>query len=405
MKNLKKLKAMVLMGTMGIMLASAGGVASAATADTAKDAQGISYGEERVYVQTPEEHAKIQANVTRKEPMPNSPEALAHRKAIGADNFYTSDKVTKQKVTFKNIYDMNIAGTLVLPKDIKKGEKLAAVVVGHPMGAVKEQSSTLYATKLAEQGIAALAIDLSYWGESEGAQGKAASSVAPDMYAEDFSAAVDYLGTRDYIDRDKIGVLGICGSGSFAISAAKIDPRMKAVATVSMYNMGQAARNGLNHSVDLQTRKAMIADAANARYDAFLGKGKTKLTSGTDDKITPNMNDIQKEFYDFYRTDRATVIPKGKTLEQTTHPTLISMTKFMNFYPFNDMNLLDDRPKMFIAGTEAHSLEFSQEAYALSGGQKELVLVPNAGHVDLYDGAGIIPWDKLINFFKTNLHA
>lgn len=402
MKTKKYLKYIVLASCLGLMMLG-GNVPANAADTTAGQTKGISYGEERVYVQTPAEHAKIAANVSRKEPMPGSAAALAHRKAIGADNFYKSDKVTTQKVTFKDIYDMNVAGTLVLPKDIKKGEKLAAVVVGHPMGAVKEQSSTLYATKLAENGFAALAIDLPYWGESEGAQGKAANSVSPDMYAEAFSAAVDYLGTRDYIDREKIGVLGICGSGSFAISAAKIDPRMKAVATVSMYNMGQAARNGLNHSVDLKTRKAMIAEAANARYDAFLGKGETKLTSGTDDKITPDINDIQKEFYDFYRTDRALYIPQGKTLHETTHPTLISMTKFINFYPFNDMNLLDDRPKMFIAGSEAHSLEFSQEAYALSGGQKELVIVPGAGHVDLYDGAKIIPWDKLANFFKTSL--
>ena len=403
MEQVKKVKRMIFMAMAGMMICTANGIVSAATMDTA--AKGISYGEERVYVQTPEEHAKVAANVSRKEPLPGSPEALAHRNAIGADNFYKSEKVTTQKVTFKNIYDMNVAGTLILPKNMKQGNKLAAVVVGHPMGAVKEESSTLYATKLAEQGFAVLAIDLSYWGESDGAQGKAANSVAPDVYAEDFSAAVDYLGTRDYIDRDKIGVLGICGSGSFAISAAKIDPRMKAVATVSMYNMGQAARDGLNHSVDLKARKAFIAEAANARYDAFLGKRDTLYTSGTDDTVTPDMSDIQKEFYDYYRTERGEYIPEGKTLQQTTHPTLVSMTKFINFYPFNDMNLLDDRPKMFIAGTEAHSLEFSQEAYALSGGQKELVLVPNAGHVDLYDGAKIIPWNKLIHFFKTSLHV
>ena len=400
MKNLKKLKALVLMGAAGMMVLGAGGVASAAKAE-----KGIPYGEDRVYVQTPAEHAKIAANISRPEPTPESSEALAHRDAIGADNFYESDQVTKQKVTFKNLYDMNVTGTLVLPKSVKAGDQLAAVVVGHPMGAVKEESSTLYATKLAEQGFAALAIDLSYWGESEGAKGRAANSVAPDMYAEDFSAAVDYLGTRDYIDREKIGVLGICGSGSFAISAAKIDPRMKAVATVSMYNMGQATRDGLNHNVDLAARKAFIAEAANARYDAFLGRGKTQYTSGTNDEVTPDMGDIQREFYDYYRTERGEVIPAGKTLAETTHPTLISMTKFINFYPFRDMNLLDDRPKLFIAGSEAHSLEFSEEAYALSGGEKELVLVPGAGHVDLYDGTKVIPWQKLFDFFRKSLHA
>ena len=140
---------------------------------------------------------------------------------------------------------MKVAGNLFIPKDQKQGTKSPAIVVGHPMGAVKEQSSNLYATKLAEQGFVTLAIDLSYWGESEGKPGHL---VAPEIYSDDFSAAVDFLSTQSFVDKERIGVLGICGSGSFAISAAKIDPRMKAIATVSMYDMGAAARNGLRKS-------------------------------------------------------------------------------------------------------------------------------------------------------------
>ncbi|MDF2858064.1 MAG: hypothetical protein K0Q87_3915, partial [Neobacillus sp.] len=140
----------------------------------------------------------------------------------GADNFYKSDKVTVQKVTFKNQYNMNVAGNLFIPKGLNQKTKNPAIIVGHPMGAVKEQSANLYATKMAEQGFVTLSLDLSFWGESEG---KPRNAVSPDIYAEDFSAAVDFLGTRPFVDRDRIGAIGICGSGSFVISAAKIDPR------------------------------------------------------------------------------------------------------------------------------------------------------------------------------------
>jgi len=155
----------------------------------------------------------------------------------GADNFYQSTQVTLQKVTFNNQYQMKVAGNLFVPNDMDRDATHPAIIVGHPMGAVKEQTSNLYAQKFAEQGFVTLAIDLSFWGESEGTPRNA---VLPDVYAEDFSAAVDFLGSLPLVDRERIGVLGICGSGSFAISAAKIDPRMKAIATVNMYDMGAA---------------------------------------------------------------------------------------------------------------------------------------------------------------------
>ncbi|MEH1948490.1 MAG: alpha/beta hydrolase [Nostoc sp.] len=170
----------------------------------------------------------------------------------GADNFYKSDKVTVQKVTFKNQYNIQVAGNLFIPKTLDQNAKNPAIIVGHPMGAVKEQSANLYAQKLADQGFVTLSLDLSFWGESEG---QPRNVVSPDIYAEDFSAAVDFLGTRLFVDRNRIGVLGICGSGSFVISAAKIDRRMKAIATVSMYDMGAASRNGLRHSTTLEQRK------------------------------------------------------------------------------------------------------------------------------------------------------
>ena len=245
-----------------------------------------------------------------------------------ADNFYKSDWVKVEKVSFSNQYKMKVAGNLFLPKTMKEGEKYPAIIVGHPMGAVKEQSANLYATKMAERGFVTLSIDLSFWGASEG---EPRNAVLPEVYAEDFSAAVDFLGTRPFIDRNNIGVIGICGSGSFAISAAKIDPRLKAITTISMYNMGTASRNGLKHALTLEQRKQI------------------------------------------------------------------------NFYPFADIETISPRPMLFITGENAHSREFSEDAYRLAAEPKELYIVPGAGHVDLYDRVGLIPFDKLESFFKEYL--
>ncbi|MHA6843601.1 alpha/beta hydrolase [Ralstonia pseudosolanacearum] len=317
----------------------------------------------------------------------------------GADNFYKSSKVTARKVTFKNQYQMTVAGNLFIPNGLNSNAKTPAIIVGHPMGAVKEQSSNLYAQKLAEQGFVTLSLDLSFWGESEG---RPRNAVSPDIYAEDFSAAVDFLGTRPFVDRERIGVLGICGSGSFVISAAKIDPRMKAIATVSMYDMGAANRNALHHSLPLEQRKAIIAQAAAQRYVEFTG-GETQYTSGTVHELTADTDPIQREFFDFYRTPRGEYTPKGSSPKQTTHPTLTSNVKFMNFYPFNDIETISPRPVLFITGDQAHSKEFSEEAYRLAAEPKELFIVRGAGHVDLYDRVSLIPFDKLTAFFRANL--
>ena len=316
-----------------------------------------------------------------------------------ADNFYRSDKEEVQKVTFKNQYKMNIAGNLYLPKDMDKSKKHTAIIVGHPMGAVKEQSADLYAVKMAERGFVTMSVDLAFWG---GSDGQPRNAVAPELYAETFSAAVDYLGTGPFADREKIGAIGICGSGSFAISAAKIDPRLKAVATISMYDMGAANRNGLNHSLTLAQRKQIIADAAEQRYVEFQG-GATKYTSGTVHEITEKSNPIEREFYDFYRTPRGEFTPAGSSPLLTTHPTLSSNTKFMNFYPFNDIETISPRPLLFITGDQAHSKEFSEDAYKRAAEPKELYYVAGAGHVDLYDRVELIPFDKLESFFKANL--
>lgn len=325
--------------------------------------------------------------------------ASAQSKPADADNFYRSENVIIRAVTFKNQYKMTVAGNLFLPTGMDQTAKHAAIIVGHPMGAVKEQSADLYATKMAEQGFVALSVDLAFWG---GSAGEPRNAVSPDIYAETFSAAVDYLGTRPFVDRERIGVIGICGSGGFAVSAAKIDPRLKAIATISMYDMGAASRNGLRHGQSAEQRKKLLEEAAAQRYVEFSG-GATRYTSGTVHELTEKSTPIEREFFEFYRTPHGEFTPRGTSPLTTTHPTLSSNVKFMNFYPFNDIETISPRPMLFVTGENAHSREFSEDAYKRAAEPKELLVVPGAGHVDLYDRMGLIPFDRLAGFFAQNL--
>lgn len=318
----------------------------------------------------------------------------------GADNFYKSDKLNVEKVKFENLYNMKVVGDLFTPKNMDKNTKYPAIIVGHPMGAIKEEASNLYAQKMAERGFITMSIDLPYWGESDG---EPRNSVLPDVYADAFSSAVDYLGTHPFVDRDKIGVIGICGSGSFAISSAKIDPRLKAIATISMYDMGQASRNALHKSLSLEQRKKIIADAAQIRWQEFEKGNERAVAGGTITELTEYTPPIAREFYDFYRTERGQFTPNGQKTERATKPTITSSVKFMNFYPFEDMDMISPRPLLFITGDQAHSKEFSEDAYKKASEPKELYYVKGAGHVDLYDRTNLIPFDKLENFFKENL--
>jgi fermentation-respiration switch protein FrsA (DUF1100 family) len=325
--------------------------------------------------------------------------ALAQDMSNGADNFYKSASVDVEKVSFKNKLGMKVVGNLFVPKTLDRSRTSPAIVVGHPMGAVKEQSANLYATKLAEQGFITLSFDLSFWGESEG---QPRNTVSPDIYVDDFSAAVDFLSTRPFVNRESIGVLGICGSGSFVLSAAQIDPRMKAIATVSMYNMGAANRDGLRKGVSLEQRREILRAAAEQRFAEFTGSA-PKYTSGTVHELAANSTPIEREFYDFYRTPRGEFTPASQSRLLTTHPTLSSNVAFMNFYPFAQIETISPRPVLFIAGEKAHSIEFSEDAYKRAAQPKELVIVPGAGHVDLYDRVNLIPFDKLTEFFRGNL--
>src|SRR5207249_2886869 len=178
-----------------------------------------------------------------------------------------------------------------------------------------------------------------------------------------------------FVDRNRIGVIGICGSGSFAISAAKIDPRLKAIATVSMYDMGAVNRHGLKHSLTLEQRKQILEAAAEQRYVEFAG-GETRWLNYLPVDLSENADLITREFHDFYRTPRGQSIPKGRTLELTQNRAMTSEVKFLNFYPFNDIETISPRPMLFIAGETAHSREFSEDAYKRAGEPKELFIVP-----------------------------
>ena len=310
--------------------------------------------------------------------------------------FSVDDNVRLYRVSFSNQYGMEIVGNLFMPKQLKG--KASAIIIGHPMGAVKEQASSVYGAQLAARGFVTLAVDQLFWGESGGIP---RHGIAPDLYAETFCAAVDFLGTRDFVDREKIGILGICGSGSFVISAAKIDPRMKAVATVSMYNIGEMRRSGLRGAIPLEQRKKTISEAAEQRYSSFLGD-EQRFTGGSPFTVDANSPATRKASYDFYR-GRGEFIPDGESADINTRSDMVTNIHFMNFYPFNDIETISPRPMLFIMGEKAHSRPFSEDAYARAANPKELFVVKNAGHFDRYDKIDLIPFDRLEKFFRDSL--
>ncbi|KAL2845918.1 alpha/beta-hydrolase [Aspergillus pseudoustus] len=308
--------------------------------------------------------------------------AWAQNLSHGADNFYRSDIVTVTPITFRDQYRTMIQGNLFTRTNLSHIIDSPAIIVGHPMSAVREQSANPYAAKLAEQGFVTVSLDLPFWGATGG---EPRNGVSPDIYAEAYSAAVDYLGTRDFVDRERIGILGICGSGGFVI------------------NMGAVNRDGLRKSQTLEQRRAIIAAAAEQRWVEAHG-GKIQYSGGVPSQLTANTSAVDREFYGFYFTPRGEFIPEGTRRELETQRTTTSNPKFMNFYPFNDIDSISLRPLLFISGDQAHSREFSERAYALAKEPKELFWVPGAGHVDLYDRVGLIPFTKLTQFFRENLH-
>ncbi|WEJ90473.1 MAG: alpha/beta hydrolase [Klebsiella huaxiensis] len=317
--------------------------------------------------------------------------AAAADMSHGADNFYKSDKVNSETVKFKNIYGMEVTGTLFTPKNMDAGKKYNALIIGHPFAAVRQQAANLYATKMAEAGFVTLSYDQSFWGESAGSP---RGAVLPDVYAENFSAAVDFLGTRPFVDRDNIGVIGICGSGGFAIAATKVDPRIKALATVSMYDMGEYFRTGLNHERTVEMRNRDLATAAEQRYKTF-ETGQPVYGPGQNDPVFIE----GKESNDFYQTER------GKVASNDRRSTPATYAKFMNFHPLIDIESISPRPILFVVGDSAPSRTYTDTAYKMAAEPKALVEIKGANRIDLYDRVELIPWDKLVSFFNTNLNS
>lgn len=308
--------------------------------------------------------------------------------------FTLSDKVTRTPVTFRNRYGITLAADLYMPKKFDGSRKYAAIVVGSPYGGVKEQGAGIYAMNMAERGFITLAFDPSFNGYSSGEPRHLSS---PDLFVEDFSASVDYLGTRPFVNREQIGAIGMCGSGGFALSAAQVDRRIKAVATISMYDISRAQRNGWMDGYSEEDRNKILEQIAEQRYLEFEG-AEPLLTPrgapiGFDEKTAP----ISREFAEFYST------PRGYHHNSLTQFTLTSSMPMMNFSLLSHLKSISPRPILLVIGETAHSRYFSEDVYKEAAEPKELYIVPGASHVDLYDRVNLIPWDKLVSFFNSNM--
>ncbi len=310
--------------------------------------------------------------------------------------FTLSEKVSRQKVTFKNRYGITLSGDLYLPKNTGN-EKLPALAISGPFGAVKEQSSGLYANQMAERGFAVVAFDPSFTGESGGEVRNVASS---DINTEDFSAAVDFLGLQKNVDRNKIGIIGICGFGGFALNATAVDKRVKAVATTSMYDIPRVASRGYYDKVTLEERTKTLEQMSQQRWkDAESGKAAAGSRSNAE-KLKGDEPQFIKDYFDYYRT------PRGfheRSINSNGAWAATSGFSLMNMPILTYLKEISPRPVLIIAGENTHSRYFSEDIYKMAAEPKELMIIPNAVHVDLYDKVDIIPFNKLEQFFKDNL--
>ena len=308
--------------------------------------------------------------------------------------FAQSDKVDHRKVTFKNRYGLTLVADLYLPKNRGDG-KLAAIAVSGPFGAVKEQSSGLYAQTLAEQGFITLAFDPSFTGESGGQPRDVAS---PDINTEDFSAAVDFLGLQKEVDRNRIGIIGICGWGGMALNATAVDKRVKAVVASTMYDMTRVMSKGYNDSMILAQRTEILEQLSQQRWqDAANGAPAYQAAYNT---LKGGEAQFLVDYHDYYMTKRgyhARAVNSGHAWTQTTP------LSFMNMPLLSYIKEISPRPLLLIHGEKAHSRYFSETAYAAANEPKELYIVKGASHVDLYDRVDQIPFDRIEQFFKTNL--
>lgn len=308
--------------------------------------------------------------------------------------FSQSDKVNHSKVTFHNRYGVTLAADLYVPKNTTG--KLAAIAVSGPFGAVKEQSSGLYAQMLAERGFLTIAFDPSFTGESGGQPRYVAS---PDINTEDFCAAVDYLSTRDDVDPERIGILGICGWGGMALNAAAIDTRIKATVTSTMYDMSRVNANGYFDSMDADQRYELRRQL-NAQRTVDYRNGSYERAGGVVDPLPADAPQFVKDYYAYYKT------PRGyhkRSLNSNDGWNKTSSLSFINMPILTYSNEIRSAVLM-IHGEKAHSCYFSRDAFKkLTGDNKELLIIPGANHTDLYDNLKVIPFDKIESFFREYL--
>ena len=306
--------------------------------------------------------------------------------------FPKSDKVDHQKVTFHNRYGITLAADLYTPKGA--GSKLPAIAVSGPFGAVKEQSSGLYAQKMAELGFLTLAFDPSYTGESGGTPRYVAS---PDINTEDFCAAVDFLSVQENVDPERIGIIGICGWGGMAINAAAMDTRIKATAAMTMYDMTRVNANGYFDSENTADARYAKKQAMNAQRTADYKNGTYALAGGVVDPLPEDAPQFVKDYYGYYKTQRGY---HPRSLNSNGGWNVTSSLSFMNM-PILQYAGEIRSAVLLVHGEKAHSRYFSEGAYEkLTGDNKELMIIPGANHVDHYDNLAAIPFEKLRSFFE-----
>ena len=309
--------------------------------------------------------------------------------------FPKSDKVDHKKVTFHNRYGITLAADMYTPKGAEG--KLPAIAVSGPFGAVKEQSSGLYAQKMAELGFLTIAFDPSYTGESGGTPRYVAS---PDINTEDFCAAVDFLSVQENVDSEHIGIIGICGWGGMAINAAAIDTRIKATAAMTMYDMTRVTANGYFDSEDSEQARFEKRKAMNAQHTEDYKNGSYALAGGVVDPLPEDAPQFVKDYYAYYKT------PRGYHLRSLNSNNGWNVTSSLSFLNMSILQYSSEirSAVLLVHGEKAHSRYFSETAYnKLTGDNKELLIIPGANHTDLYDRMDVIPFEKLKAFFEEYL--
>ena len=309
--------------------------------------------------------------------------------------FAKSDKVDVKKVTFKNRFGIELVGDLYEPKNKPEG-KMQAIAISGPFGAVKEQSSGLYAQTMAERGFVTLAFDPSFTGESGGEVRNVAS---PDINTDDFSAAIDYLTTLPEVDENKIGIIGICGWGGFALNAAAQDTRIKATVTSTMYDMTRVTARGYNDSMSADDLYKMRQDLNNQRTKEAQGAPIAEA-AGLPDKLTGEEPQFVQDYFNYYKTKLGF---HPRSINSNGHWNVTSALSLIT-QPILAYSDTIKSPVLMIHGEKAHSRYFSEDAYKkLTGDNKKLMIIPGANHTDLYYKMDVIPFDKMEQFFKNNL--